>query len=378
MEVVDYDLWEVPPRWQFLRLETDSGLVGWGEPVVEGRAPSTATAVEELLEEYILGEDPRDIERHWERMYRGGFYRGGPVLQSALSGIDQALWDLKGKDLGVPVYELLGGKAREQIRLYQHVHGETPAEMAEVAATHVDSGFSALKFTPTDELDRVDSPDALDAAYERVAAVREAVGDGVDIALDFHGRVSKPMAKRLAVRLEDLDPMFYEEPVLAQHNNALPEVASKTSIPIATGERMFSRTDFRPVLESGAVDILQPDVSHAGGITELRKIATMADAYDVVVAPHSPLGPVSLAASLHVDACTSNCLIQEQVYHLEGMPNYLQDDSFLAFDDEGRVDLPPGPGLGVDVDVDALREAEQRDAWEVPKWFHGDGRVAEW
>jgi len=378
MEVTDYDLWEVPPRWQFLRLETDAGLVGWGEPVVEGRAQTTATAVEELLEEYLLGEDPRDIERHWERMYRGGFYRGGPVLQSAISGIDQALWDLKGKDAGLPVYELLGGKARESIRLYQHVHGETPAEMGEVASEHVDAGFTALKFTPTDELDRIDRPEALDAAYERVAAVREAVGPGVDVAVDFHGRVAKPMAKRLAEKLEPLDPMFYEEPVLAQHNDPLPEVAAHTTVPIATGERMFSRTDFRPVLESGAIDVLQPDVSHAGGITETRKIATMADAYDVAVAPHSPLGPVSLAASLHVDACTSNCLVQEQVHHLAGMPNYLADDSFLEFDDEGRVDLPPGPGLGVDVDVDALREAEERDAWEVPKWFHGDGRVAEW
>jgi galactonate dehydratase len=377
MEVTDYELFEVPPRWLFLKVETDSGIVGWGEPVLEGRAQTATTAVRELLENYLVGEDPAEIERHWQQMYRGGFYRGGPILMSALSGIDQALWDIKGKRHDLPVYELLGGKARDRVRLYDHFGGSTPEEVAESARASVENGFSMIKSGPSVSWRHVDSPATIEETRALVRAAREAVGDDVDIALDFHGRLSVPMAKRVVAELEQFAPMFYEEPVVPEKNGELSRIASKTTVPIATGERMYTRWEFAPVLENGAVDVVQPDVSHAGGITELRKIAAIAEVSDAAVAPHSPLGAVALAACLQVDACTHNAIVQEQVVLQDDVPTYLNDDAVFDHDD-GYVDVPTGPGLGVDVDESALRDAAEDDAWEVPPMRHDDGSVAEW
>uniref|UniRef100_UPI00361DFC3A galactonate dehydratase n=1 Tax=Halostagnicola sp. GCM10023398 TaxID=3252683 RepID=UPI00361DFC3A len=234
--ITEYELFEVPPRWLFLKVTTSDGTVGWGEPVVEGRAKSVRTAVEELMDGYLLGEDPARIEDHWQTMYRGGFYRGGPVLMSAIAGIDQALWDIKGKRFGAPVYELLGGAARDRIRVYQWIGGDRPAEVGEAAAKKVEAGFTGLKMNATPKLERIDTPAAVDAARDRLAEVRETVGDEIDIGVDFHGRASKTMAKRLVAALEPYEPMFVEEPVLPEHNDALPEIAQHTTIPIATGE----------------------------------------------------------------------------------------------------------------------------------------------
>ncbi|PSP55757.1 galactonate dehydratase [Halobacteriales archaeon QS_1_67_19] len=382
-DIVDYDLYQVPPRWLFLRLETSDGLVGWGEPVVEGRARTVRTAVEELLDSYLLGEDPAAIEDHWQAMYRGGFYRGGPVLMSAIAGVDQALWDIKGKRFGAPVYELLGGKARDRIRVYQWIGGDRPAGVAEAAREKVDAGFAALKMNATAELRRIDDPQSVADARERLAAVRDAVGPEVDIGVDFHGRVSKPMAKRLAAELEAYEPFFLEEPVLPEHNDALEEVAARTSTPIATGERLYSRWDFKELFEQGVVDVVQPDLSHAGGITEVTKIASMAEAYDVALAPHCPLGPIALASCVQVDACSPNALIQEQSLdiHYNGgndVLDYLADPSVFAYED-GYVDLPDGPGLGIEVDADHVAEMAERDVdWHNPVWRHEDGSVAEW
>ncbi|WP_284010671.1 galactonate dehydratase [Haloarcula pelagica] len=382
MIITDYDLYEVPPRWLFLRLETSDGTAGWGEPVVEGRARTVRTAVEELLDTYLLGKDPMRIEDHWQTMYRGGFYRGGPVLMSAIAGIDQALWDIKGKHHDMPVYELLGGKARDRMRVYQWVGGDRPEGVADAAREKVDEGFTALKMNATAELRRVDSPSAVQAAEDRLAAVREAVGDEIDIGVDFHGRVSKSMAKRLAKALEPYDPMFIEEPVLPEHNDALPQLASHTTNPIATGERMFSRWDFKEVFEDGCVDVIQPDLSHAGGITEVKKIASMAEAYDVAMAPHCPLGPIALAACLQVDACSPNALIQEQsldIHYNEtsDVLDYLKDPSVFQYHD-GYVDLPEGPGLGIDIDHSYVRMQAGEVDWHNPVWRHDDGSVAEW
>ena len=382
-EITDYELFEVPPRWLFLRVETSDGLVGWGEPVVEGRAKTVRSAVEELFETYLLGEDPTRIEDHWQRMYRGGFYRGGPVLMSAIAGIDQALWDIKGKQLGIPVYELLGGPARDRVRVYQWVGGDRPADVAEGAAEKVDAGFTALKMNATPELRRVDTPAAVDEAAERLGAVREAVGDEVDIGVDFHGRVAKSMAKRLAAALEPHDPFFLEEPVVPENNDALPQIAQHTTTPIATGERMYSRWDFKEVFEQGVVDVIQPDLSHAGGITEVSKIAAMAEAYDVALAPHCPLGPIALASCIQVDANAPNALIQEQsldIHYNEtsDVLEYLADPSVFEYED-GSVPLPTGPGLGIAVDEDYVRQqAETEVDWHNPVWRHDDGSVAEW
>src|SRR6056297_2311926 len=378
MEITDYELFEVPPRWLFLRLETSDGTVGWGEPVVEGRAHTVRAAVKELLDGYLLGEDPLRIEDHWQTLYRGGFYRGGPVLMSAIAGIDQALWDIKGKHFGAPVYELLGGRARDRIRVYQWIGGDRPADVGEAAREKVDAGFTALKMNATAELRAVDTPAAVTDAVDRIAAVREAVGDEVDVGVDFHGRVSKPMAKRLVAALEPYDPFFVEEPVLPEHNDALPEIAAKTTTPIATGERMFSRWDFKEVFEQGSVDVIQPDLSHAGGITEVNKIASMAEAYDVALAPHCPLGPVALASCVQVDAAAPNALIQEQsldIHYNEGgdVLDYLADPSVFEYED-GYVELPEGPGLGIEVDEDAVRDSDDPD-WHNPVWRHEDGSV---
>jgi galactonate dehydratase len=383
MEIHDYELFEVPPRWLFLKVETSDGTVGWGEPVVEGRSKTVRAAVEELMDTYLLGEDPRRIEDHWQTMYRGGFYRGGPVLMSAIAGIDQALWDIKGKSLGVPVYELLGGKAHDRIRVYQWIGGDRPSDVGEAAREKVDAGFTALKMNATSELRRIDTPATLDEAEARVSEIRDAVGDEVDIGVDFHGRVSKSMAKRLARRLEPYEPMFIEEPVLPEHNDELGTIAASTTIPIATGERMFSRWDFKEVFESGAVDLIQPDLSHAGGISEVKKIASMAEAYDVAVAPHCPLGPIALASCLQVDVCTPNTLIQEQsldIHYNEtsDVLDYLAEPSVFEYRD-GYVDVPEGPGLGIEIDEEFVREqAEKSVEWHNPVWRTDSGTVAEW
>jgi len=382
MEIVDYDLYRVPPRWLFLRVETSDGTVGWGEPVIEGRARTVATAVEELFDAHLLGADPLRIEDHWQAMYRGGFYRGGPILMSAIAGVDQALWDIKGKHHGVPAYELLGGAVRDRVRVYQWVGGDDPSDVAAAAAEQVDAGFTALKMNATGALRRVDTPAEVRDARDRLEAVRDVVGPEVDIGVDFHGRASKTMAAKLAGAIESADPMFIEEPVLPEYNEQLPEIAQRTDIPIATGERMFSRWDFKSILADGAVDIIQPDLSHAGGITEVRKTAAMAEAYDVAVAPHCPLGPIALAACLQLDACTQNVLIQEQSldmhYNQESdVLEYLVDPSVFAFDD-GYVDLPTGPGLGIDPDLDVIEARAGEEDWKPPVWRTDDGTVTEW
>jgi len=380
--ITGYELFSVPPRWLFLRVETSDGLVGWGEPVVEGRSRTVEAAVRELMDTYLLGESPARIEDHWQTMYRGGFYRGGPILMSAIAGIDQALWDIKGKRFDAPIYDLLGGKARERVRVYQWIGGDRPDGVARAAEEKVEAGFTALKMNATAELRRIDTPETVAAATERVSSVREAVGPGIDVGVDFHGRASKSMAKRLAKALEPYDPLFVEEPVLPEHADALPEIAAHTTIPIATGERLFSRWDFKPLFEQGVVDVIQPDLSHAGGISEVQKIASMAEAYDVAMAPHCPLGPIALASCIQVDACSPNVLIQEQsldIHYNESSDvlDYLADRSVFDFQD-GYVSLPDGPGLGIEVSEETVRERSGEIDWHNPVWRHEDGSVAEW
>ncbi|ASL28396.1 galactonate dehydratase [Azotobacter chroococcum] len=372
----------VPPRWLFLKVETDEGIVGWGEPIVEGRAHSVAAAVAELAD-YLVGKDPRLIEDHWNVLYRAGFYRGGPIHMSALAGIDQALWDIKGKALGVPVHALLGGQCRERIKVYSWIGGDRPADVARAAREVVGRGFTAVKMNGTEELQFVDSYAKIDAAVANVAAVREAVGPDIGIGVDFHGRVHKPMAKILARELEPYRLMFIEEPVLSENYEALRDIREHTSTPIALGERLFSRWDFKRVLADGFVDIIQPDPSHSGGITETRKIAAMAEAYDVALALHCPLGPIALAANLQLDAVCYNAFIQEQslgIHYNESndILDYLAKPEVFAYRD-GFVDIPQGPGLGIEVNEDyVLERAEVGHRWRNPVWRHADGSVAEW
>jgi len=313
--------------------------VGYGEPIVEGRALTVETAVREL-ERYLVGEDPFRIEHHWQAMYRGAFYRGGPVLTSAISGVEQAMWDILGKSLGVPVHQLLGGVCREKIRMYAHVGGRTPNECAENAIARVEQGFKALKTVPFEAVRVVDTLAVVKKAADKIKAMRDAVGDGVDIGIDCHGRLSPAMALRMAKALEPHYPMFLEEPCLPENVDTMAKV--------------------------------QPDPSHAGGIMECKKIAAMAETYYAAVAPHCPLGPIALAACLQLDACTPNFLIQEHVTLGEG---YLKKPFVLR---EGYVEVPKGPGLGIELDEELVEEKIYDGRWETPRLRHEDGSVAEW
>ena len=382
MKISSVELFKVPPRWLFLKVSTDEVISGWGEPIVEGRAETVRAAVEEMSE-YLIGNDPFRIEDHFQVLYRGGFYRGGPILTSALSGIEQALWDIKGKALNVPVYELLGGTAREKMRVYNWIGGDRPMDVAKAARAQTEAGFTAVKMNATEELHYIDSHAKLDAAVERLAAVREAGGPDLDIGIDFHGRVHKGTAKALARELDTYNPMFIEEPVLPENTEALREVARHTTTPIALGERLYTRWGFKGVLADGYVDIVQPDLSHAGGILETRKISAMAEAFDVAVAPHCPLGPIALAASLQLDACTPNAIIQEQslgIHYNEGsdLLDYLKDPAVFAYE-RGYVAVPVGPGLGIEIDEEKVREAAKvGHHWRNPVWRNEDGTMAEW
>jgi galactonate dehydratase len=381
MKITGFKLYQVPPRWLFLKIETDEGIVGWGEPVIEGRAATVKTAVEELMQN-LIGKDPGTIEDHWNVMYRGGFYRGGPILMSAIAGIDQALWDIKGKFHGVPIYDLMGGKARDTMRVYSWIGGDRPEHVGAAAADMIAKGFTAIKMNGTEEMGYVDSYAKVDAVLARVAAVR-AAGPYLGIGVDFHGRVHKPMAKVLAKELEPYKLMFIEEPVLAENNEALREIARHTSIPIATGERMFSRWDFKKLLIDGYADIIQPDLSHAGGITECKKIISMAECFDVAAAPHCPLGPIALAACLQVDATCHNAFIQEQSLGIHynktnDLLDYLVDPSVFQYEN-GYANIPAGPGLGIEINEAYVQErAAVGHDWHNPIWRNTDGSVAEW
>jgi galactonate dehydratase len=369
VKITKLETFLVKPRWLFLKVHTDAGVVGLGEPITEGRAITCAAAVKEI-EPYLIGKDPRAAVHHWQAIYRHAFYRGGPILTSALSGIDQALWDIKGKLLGVPVYELLGGPTRQRIRVY--AHAGTPELIKERKA----QGFTAFKTGPARLNGRyarpVENSSWIENAVAKFAALREIVGKDGDIGIDFHGAVLPGTAKILMKELEPLNPFFYEEIINAQNVDVMAELAKSTHIPIATGERIFTKWGFREILEKGAATILQPDLCHAGGITEVRLIAGMAEAYYATLAPHNPLGPISLAAGLQIAASIPNFLCQEQVSLGEG---YIKNPFKVR---EGYVDLPTGPGLGIELDEEAMKDKIGHD-WRNPETYDpDDGSVVDW
>ncbi len=382
MKIKEVNTYYVRPRWGFVEILTDEGLSGWGEAVLEGHCDAVLACVEEYRP-YLIGRDPGRIEDIQSTIYRAGFYRGGGVMMSALAGIDQALWDIRGKFFGVPSYELMGGPLRDRMRVYSWIGGDRPSDAGQAALERKNAGFTAVKMNATEELQMIDTYEKVDAVLERVAAIRETCGKYFGIAIDFHGRVHRPMAKVLAKKLEEFDPMFLEEPVLCENMEAFKEIASACNIPIATGERLFTKYDFRRLLEAGGVDIIQPDLSHAGGLTEVKKIAAMAEAYDVALAPHCPLGPVALAACLTIDATCYNAVIQEQSIGIhynvgKSVLDYALNKEDFAFTD-GYVNLPVRPGLGVEVNKElVLEENRHPHQWKNPVWRHADGSVAEW
>lgn len=382
MKITKLETFRLQPRWLLLRVETDGGFVGWGEPVVEGRVAATQACVHEL-ESYLIGQDPRRIEHIWQTLYRGGFYRGGPVLTSALSGIDQALWDIKGKALGVPVYDLLGGAVRDKMAVYSWIDSDTPEIAARSVKEKMAQGFTTVKMFGTCATGWIDDRKAINDLLERVQAVRDAAGPDVGIAIDFHGRAHHSMARTLLKELEPLKPLFVEEPVLVENLDAFADLHHRSNIPLATGERSFTRWGFKELLERGCADIIQPDLSHAGGISEVRRIAAMAETYDVALAPHCPLGPVALAACLQVDFASINACLQEQSIGMaynkgQEIDSYLRDPAVFAYQN-GYVPLLTSPGLGVDVDEEIVRRSQVPDlAWKNPVFHMEDGSVTEW
>ncbi len=382
MKIKRLETFLVAPRWLFLRIETDDGLVGWGEPVLEGRAETLAALIGEVSD-LLIGEDPRKINDIWQMLYRNGCYRGGPVLMSAISGIDQALWDIKGRALGVPAHELLGGALRQRIRTYIWIGGDRPDDLVPDAEKARAAGFSAVKMNVAEELQIVDSHAQVDTIVERLSVLRQAVGNTLDLAFDFHGRVHAPMARVLLRELADLRPIFVEDPVAPGQIEALAELARQTAIPLSVGERVHSRAEFKQLFEKRAVQMINPDPAHMGGISETVRLGYVAETYDVALAPHCPLGPIALASCLQIDAVCHNAVLQEQslgIHYNQGgdIRDYLVGGEGFEIED-GYLAIPQGPGLGIKIDEDKVRErAKTGHAWRAPVWRHKDGSIAEW
>lgn len=367
----------------FVKVETDQpGLVGYGEASLEGKPRAVAGCIEDM-ECMILGEDPRRVEYCWQILYRSAFWRMGVIGLSAISGIDQALWDIKGKDLNKPIYELLGGPVRDKVRMYTHFGGSTPDAMAKSARSKVEKGWTAIKTVPTIATNAVDGPKSYKQAGERIRAAREAVGDDVDILLDFHGASTPQMSILYGKAVEPYAPLFIEEPAQCENPAAMVQVARALTTPIATGERLFTRWGFREILEQGAASLLQPDCCHAGGISEVRKIAAMAEVYYAGLAPHNPYGPISTAACVQVDLAAPNFVIQEIVD-----PDDAPEAMSLIKDPlpivDGHILPPTKPGLGVELDEQACArrkpDLSTANMQRMIRWYrahHADGGIAD-
>ena len=361
IKVTKIETFVLKNSWVFVKISTDAGITGWGEMLKDDAKACAAGALE--VADYLVGKDPRPVTHHWQAIHRGAFYRGGPIKTAISSGIDMALWDITGKCYGVPVYKLLGGPTRERIRVYGEV-----SEKTGVNAMKVGPGTSRSPFK------YIEGQKFVDEVVERFKALREQHGSGVDIAVDFHGAVQPPTASLLIKALEPYHPWFYEEIVQALNIDVMAELAEKTHIPIATGERIFTKWGFKEILEKRAAHILQPDVCYAGGITELKIIAGMAEAYYSPLAPHNPQGPCSLAASLQVAAAIPNFLIQErgdnEYADLLAKP--------LAPVANGHRPLPTDPGLGITIDEDKLMDQVGEPHSYQARLDPDDGSVVDW
>lgn len=381
MKIIDISVFKVKPRWIFIKIDTDAGISGWGE-MVSGTKTETVAAGALEMGRRIIGRNPFEIERLWHELYRT-FFRGGPINGTIVSGIETALWDIKGKALGVPIYELLGGQVRDRLRVYSWIGGDRPSDVAQNAREREEMGFTAVKMNATEELHYIDSYAKVKAVADRIEAIKEVTSEGFSIAVDFHGRVHKPMAKVLADALSPYQLMFLEEVVLPENEEAFREVAQHTSTPLAAGERLITRWGFKQIITSGIIDIIQPDVAITGGILELRKILAMAEAFDIAGAPHAPYGPIALAATMQVDACSPNVFIQEQslgIHYNQGFDllDFLKNKEIFAYTD-GFVEIPTGPGLGIDIDEDMVKAvAKEGLIWTNPSWRNEDGTFAEW
>ena len=367
------------PRIRLVKVTTDNDLVGWGETTLEGKPKSVFGAVEELAE-YLIGKDPLRIEHHWQHVYRSAFFRGGNVLMTALSGIDQALWDITGKYYGVPVYKLLGGAQRDRVRVYAHwgirdLSDEGKAKSKERLDWLAQSGYTAYKAGPAGKWRAHESPATIDKFVECAYTMREWVGPNVELAFDFHGKMTPALAIEICHEIKGMRPMFVEEPVPQENVDALKLVSNAVPFPIATGERLLTRWGFREVFEKNAVAYIQPDISHCGGITELKKIANMAEVYYMHILPHCAIGPVAFTSSMHVDAAVPNFLAQEQID--QGLGRELFVDPWQVVN--GHIELPTKPGLGFEMNEDALKNtATYTEELGGEHFYEIDGSVADW
>lgn len=373
------EYFRVHPRWLFVKITDVEGNSGWGEASLEGHSEAVEGCLDAFSERF-RGMDADDIEHIWQNGYRMGFYRGGPVLMSALSGVDIALWDLKARRLGLPIYQLLGGKVRSKLKVYAWIGGDRPADVETQARARIAQGFKAVKMNATEDIGWLDSPHSLDSSVERLKTVKAL---GIDAGVDFHGRVHKAMAQQLAAKLAVHEPLFIEEPLLSEHAESISALAKLVTVPIALGERLHSRWDVKPFLESASVSILQPDICHVGGISELRRIATMAEAYDVALAPHCPLGPIALAANFQVDAVSANFAIQEMSLGIHYNAGSADIETYITNPDvwnveDGMVDLMTGPGLGIEINEEKVRSAANAPAWRSPSFQGPGGEWREW
>ncbi len=383
MKITEIKTYYIKPRWMLVKVSTDEGIDGWGEPTMEGKSTVVGAAIE-VLKDVIIGQNPMDIELLYNMMYRGGFYRAGAVIYSAISGIEQALWDIKGKILGIPVWQMLGGKSRDKIRMYAHLipfsDDPTDDEIRKWADKRIQDGFTALKTSMlTPPVRHIETAKTIKHIIHKIGVLRECVGEDIDFAVDFHGRISPAMAPILCRELEQYYPMFIEEPVLPENVDAMVKVASCTTIPIAAGERLFTTYGFRELIEKQAVHIVQPDICHCGGIMQTLKIAAMAQNYYMNVAPHNPLGPVALAASLQIDTTISNFTAQEhptQEEHLDLGVGLFKEPFEIK---DGYIDVPQKPGLGFEIDEEGLKKFQYDGKWTNPIfYFEDDHSMGEW
>ncbi len=340
-------------NWVFVKVYTDEGIDGVGEATLEYKEKALIGAVEHI-KEYLVGQDPRDIERHFHDIYRDAYWRGGAVLMSALSAVEMALWDILGKSLGVPVYRLLGGKLRDRVRIYVNgwfAGARTPEDFGAAARVAVKRGITAMKWDPFGKNYLEISNKELSVALDRIAAVRDAVGDEVDLLIEGHGRFNVPTGIKIARELEQFKPMFFEEPVPPDNLEALRAVREKSPVAISAGERLYTLRSFKDLFEMRAADYIQPDISHAGGIMELKKIAAAAEAYYIPFAPHNPSGPVANAATLQLAACTPNFSILEIMYSDVTWRRDVTNEALTYAD--GYLDIPDRPGLGIEINEEA-------------------------
>ena len=336
-------------NWVFVKVLTDEGIHGVGEATLEYKEHTVAQAIMEL-ERYLIGKDPHNIEKFWHDCYRDAYWRGGPVLMSALSGVEMALWDIKGKALNVPVYQLLGGKFRDEIPCYANgwfAPAKTPEEFAEKAKVAAKAGFKALKWDPFGSAWMNISRRDLKQALNCIRAVSEAVGNDVDLLIEGHGRFNIPTAVKIGLALEEFDVMWFEEPIPPDNKEGLAEVKRRVNVPIAAGERLYSRYDYREFFRLGCADFIQPDVSHAGGIMELKKIAAMAEAHHIPFCPHNPSGPVANAATLQLAACVPNFAFLETMSSDVPWRKEISDENVIF--ENGSMKIQDKPGLGIDI-----------------------------